>query len=162
MCNHWMIHYRLYISTTDFNYKISATGHYVKLLRTKLYDKREGSISHRELSIYAYTFQHHLHIEQIFLCCSDIPELLVPFVISLIEGGVTYKKEVITLEALRSQTRPRKPLRKINVTNYYRYVPFVVIIIRSFLHLKLVIGFVTRATRRMRHVEQELQTISEH
>jgi hypothetical protein len=37
MCNHWMVHYRLYISTTDSNYKISAKGHYVKLLRTKLY-----------------------------------------------------------------------------------------------------------------------------
>jgi hypothetical protein len=64
MCNHWMVHFRLYISTTDYNYKISAKGHYVKQLRTTLYDKREGSISHRELSIlYAETFQHHLHIE---------------------------------------------------------------------------------------------------
>jgi hypothetical protein len=44
ICNHWMAHCRLYISTTDFNYKISAKGHYVKLLRTKLYGKREGSV----------------------------------------------------------------------------------------------------------------------
>ena len=39
MCYHWMVHCRLYISTTDSNYKISAKGHYVKLLRRKLYDK---------------------------------------------------------------------------------------------------------------------------
>ena len=67
MCNHWMVHCRLYISTTYFNYNISAKGHYVKLLRRKLYDKREGSISHRELSIlYADIFQDHLHISQLF------------------------------------------------------------------------------------------------
>jgi hypothetical protein len=82
--------------------------------------------------------------------------------ISLIEGCVAYKKEVITLEALRSQTRPRKPLRKICVTNDYRYVPFVVIIIRAFPHLKLITGFVTRAARQVAHGDQELLTISKH
>jgi hypothetical protein len=40
-------------------YKISAKGHYVKLLRTKLYGKREGSILHRKLSIY---MQKHFSI----------------------------------------------------------------------------------------------------
>ena len=82
--------------------------------------------------------------------------------ISLIEGCVAYEKEVITLEALRSQTRPRKPLRKICVTNDYRYVPFVVIIIRAFPHLKLITGFVTRTTRQVAHGDQELLTISKH
>jgi hypothetical protein len=60
MCNHWMVHCRLYISTTNSNYKISAKGHYVKLLRRKLYDKREGSISHRELSIYMQDYASSL------------------------------------------------------------------------------------------------------
>jgi hypothetical protein len=82
--------------------------------------------------------------------------------ISVIEGCFAYEKEVITFEALRSQTRPRKPLRKICVTNDYRYVPFVVIIIQAFLHLKLITGFVTRATRQVAHGDQELLTISKH
>jgi hypothetical protein len=77
----------------------------------------------------------------------------------LIEGCVAYNKEVITVEALRSQTRPRKPLRKICVTNDYRYVPFVVIIIRAFSHLKLITGFVTRAARQVAHGDKELKEI---
>jgi hypothetical protein len=39
---------------------------------------------------------------------------------------------------------------------WYRYVPFVVIIIRSFPHSWLVTGSVTRVTRRVPQVEQEL------
>jgi hypothetical protein len=47
---------------------------------------------------------------------------------SLIEGCTTSNKEVITSEVLRSQPRYGKPWGNICVTNNYRYVPFVVII----------------------------------
>ena len=46
--------------------------------------------------------------------------------------------------------------------NEPRYVVFVVIIIRSFLHLWLVTGFVTKVTKQMSIVEQELLTLPEH
>jgi hypothetical protein len=42
------------------------------------------------------------------------------------------------------------------------YVPFVVIAIRSFPHSWLITGCVTRVTRRVSHVEQELLTLLEH
>ena len=45
-----------------------------------------------------------------------------------------------------------------NVNN----VPFVVITIRCFIHTWLIIGFVTRVTRRVARVEQELFTFPEH
>jgi hypothetical protein len=53
-------------------------------------------------------------------------------------------------------------LRSICVTNDHWYVPFVVIIIRSFPHSWLINGFVTRLTRRVPHVEQELLTLPDH
>jgi hypothetical protein len=42
------------------------------------------------------------------------------------------------------------------------YVPFVVIILRSFHHLWLINWFVARLTRLMTHVEQELLSFPEH
>ena len=42
------------------------------------------------------------------------------------------------------------------------YVPFVVIILRSFHHLWLINWFVTRLTRLKAHVEQELLSFPEH
>jgi hypothetical protein len=54
------------------------------------------------------------------------------------------------------------PLRNICVTNDYEYAPFVKITIWSFFHSWLVTGFVTRVTRQMPHVEQELLTLTEH
>jgi hypothetical protein len=48
------------------------------------------------------------------------------------------------------------------VSNDHGYVPFVVNTFRSFPHSWLITGFVTRLTRRLSLVEQELATLSEH
>ena len=53
-------------------------------------------------------------------------------------------------------------LLSICITNDHGYVPFVVITIRSIPLSWLVTGFVTRVTRRVPHVEQELLTLPEH
>jgi hypothetical protein len=45
---------------------------------------------------------------------------------------------------------------------YLIYVPLVVNTSRSFPHLRLITGFVTRLTRRLPLVEQELLTLPEH
>ena len=48
------------------------------------------------------------------------------------------------------------------VTNDHRYVPLVVNTSRSFPHPRLITGFVTRLTRWVPLVEQELLTLPEH
>jgi hypothetical protein len=48
------------------------------------------------------------------------------------------------------------------VTNDHGYVPLVVSTSRSFPHSRLITGFVTRLTRRVPLVEQELLTLPEH
>ena len=54
-------------------------------------------------------------------------------------------------------------LRNIYVTNDHEYgLPFVVIMIRSCPHSWLITRFVTRITRLIPHVEQELLTLPEH
>ena len=54
------------------------------------------------------------------------------------------------------------PLWNICVTNDHGYVPFVVNTSRSFPHAWLITGFITRLTRRVQLVEQELLTLPEH
>jgi hypothetical protein len=54
------------------------------------------------------------------------------------------------------------PLWNICVTNDHGYVPLVVNTSRSFPHSRLITGFVTRLTRRVPLVEQELLTLPEH
>jgi hypothetical protein len=54
------------------------------------------------------------------------------------------------------------PLCNICVTNDHGYVPLVVNTIRSFPHSWLITGFVTRLTRWVSLVEQELSTLPEH
>jgi hypothetical protein len=48
------------------------------------------------------------------------------------------------------------------VTNDHGYVPLVVNTSRSFPHSLLITGFVTKLTRRVPPVEQELPTLLEH
>jgi hypothetical protein len=50
----------------------------------------------------------------------------------------------------------------ISVTNDHGYVPLVINTSRSFTHSRLITGFVTRLTRRVPLVEQELLTLPEH
>ena len=54
------------------------------------------------------------------------------------------------------------PLWNICVTNDHGYVPLVVNTSRSFPHSRLITGFLTRLTRRVPLVEQELLTLLEH
>jgi hypothetical protein len=50
----------------------------------------------------------------------------------------------------------------ISVTNDHGYVPLVVNTFRFFPHSRLITGFVTRLTRRVPLVEQELPTLPDH
>ena len=122
--------------------------------------------------LYVATFQQHLHMEYISLRWYDNSELVVPIRISLIEGcclqgsywtkGSFRKVEVITSKILRSPPWLGWPLWNICVTNDHGYVPLVVSTYRYFPHSRLTTGFVTRLTRRVPLVEQELLTFPEH
>jgi hypothetical protein len=63
---------------------------------------------------------------------------------------------------LRSPPRLGSPLRNICVTNDHGYVPLVVNTSRYFSRSWLITGFVTRLTRRVSLVGQELNTLPEH
>ena len=67
-----------------------------------------------------------------------------------------------TLKILRSPPSLGWMLWNICVTNYHGYVPLVVNTSRSFPHLWLITRFVTRLTRWVPLVEQELPTLPEH
>ena len=72
------------------------------------------------------------------------------------------KVEVITSKILRSPPSLGWPLWNICVSNDHGYVSLVVNTSRSFPHSRLITGFVTRLTRRVPLMEQELLTIPEH
>jgi hypothetical protein len=85
-------------------------------------------------------------------CWYDIPERVVPIKIV----------EVITSKILRSPPWLGWPLWNICVTNDNGYVPLVINTSRSFPHSWSITGFVTRLTRRVPLVEQEIPTLPEH
>ena len=68
----------------------------------------------------------------------------------------------IISKVLRSPPSFGWPWWNICVTNDHGYVPLVVSTFRSFPQSWLIIGFVTRLTRRVSLVEQELPTLLEH
>jgi hypothetical protein len=72
------------------------------------------------------------------------------------------KVEVIISNILLSPAWLGWPLWNICVTNDHGYVPLVINTSRSFPHSQLITGFVTRLTRRMPLVEQELLILPEH
>ena len=72
------------------------------------------------------------------------------------------KDEVITSNIGRSPPWLGWPLWNICVTNDHRYVPLVVNTSRSFPYSRPITGFVTRLTRRVPLVEQEVLTLPEH
>jgi hypothetical protein len=72
------------------------------------------------------------------------------------------KVEVITSKMLRSPPWLGWPLWNICVTNDHGYVPLVVNTPRSCPHSRLITGFVTRLTRRVPLVKQELPTLPGH
>jgi hypothetical protein len=72
------------------------------------------------------------------------------------------KLKSITSKVLRSPLWLGWPLWNICVKNYHRYVPLVVNTSQSFPHSWLITGFITRVTRRVPLVEQELLTLLGH
>jgi hypothetical protein len=72
------------------------------------------------------------------------------------------KVEIITWKMWRSPPWHGWPLWNICVTNYHRYVTLLLNTSRSFPHSWLITGFVTRLTRRVPQVEQELPILPEH
>ena len=73
-----------------------------------------------------------------------------------------WRVSIYTSKVLRSPPWLGWPLWNICVTNNHRYVPLIVNTSRSFPHSWFITGFVTRLTRRVSLVEQELLTLPEH
>ena len=71
----------MYASFLDLNLEIDSEGR----IRTELYDKID-CLNFPIFHLYVATFQQHLYMEYISLSRYDIPELVVPVRISLIEG----------------------------------------------------------------------------
>ena len=119
--------------------------------------------------LYVATFQQHLHMKYIPPSGYDIPELVISIRISLIEDwclqGSYWTKGSPWLSwshQLQSPLWLGWPLWYICVTNDQGYVPFVLSTSRSFPHSWPITGFVTRLTRRVPLVEQELLTLPGH
>jgi hypothetical protein len=111
------------------------------------------------------------YLHNIYLSCSNIPELDVPLGMSLIEGYPTRKLLNQELTSLKMKPSLRKFYSRhhnfvnrygISVTNEHVYAPLLVSISWSFTHSWLIAGFVTRVTLRVSLVEQELLTLQEH
>ena len=73
-----------------------------------------------------------------------------------------WRVNIYTSKVLRSPPWLGWPLWNICVTNNHRYVPLIVNTSRSFPHSWFITRFVTRLTRRVSLVEQELPTLPEH
>ena len=98
--------------------------------------------------LYVATFQQHLHMEYIALrACGSFQERV---------AANKEAVEVITSKVLRSPPWLSRQLWNICVANDHGYVPLVVNTSRFFPHSWLITGFVTRLTRRVPLVEQEL------
>ena len=69
---------------------------------------------------------------------------------------------VITLKVLRVATITWLTVTEYLCHKWHKYVPLVVITIRSFPHSWLITRIVTRVTQRVPHVEHELLTLPEH
>ena len=116
--------------------------------------------------LYVATFQQHLHMEYIYLSWSDIPELVIPMMISLIEANKEATEQGFLMGKLKSSSFTVPTMTWPNdgiycVTNDHGYVPFDVVIIRSYYNSWVIFRFLTRVTRQVQHVEQELLTLSE-
>ena len=108
-------------------------------------------------------------MEYISLSWSDISELLVPITISLIEGFCYQRSYLIKdfywlswnhhFERFTGATMTwfkKKALHDICVTDDQWYITFFAITIPIFPHSRLITGLVTRVTRCVTLVEQEL------
>jgi hypothetical protein len=123
-----------------------------------------SKVSQQTANIYVATFQQHLHMEYTSLSWYDIPELVVPIRISLIEGcwiqgndwlkGSSWLSWSHHFESFAVPPWHGRPLWNINVTNDQGCVPLVVSISRSFPYSWPITGFETKFTRRVPLVEQ--------
>ena len=123
-----------YVSYLDLHLEIDSEGQ----LRTKIYDK----IDDLNFPVVNLTF----------ICINIHIEPMVPF----------DEVEVITSKIARSPSWLGWPLWNFRVTNDHGYVPHVLNTSRYFPHSRLITGFITRLTRRMLLVEQELLPLPEH
>ena len=135
--------------------------------------KRLFQFPHCELSIYVQLHSSSTCIWSIYLSVDTIFQSLC-FLSGFPWWRVAANKEateprvplgyveVITPKVLRSPPWLGWPIWNICITNDHGYVPLVVNTSRSFPHSWLITGFVTRLTRRVSLVEQELFTLQEH
>jgi hypothetical protein len=92
----------------------------------------------------------------------DILDIGLLLTRKLLNQGFILVKLKLHFEILRSPPWHGWPLWDICVTNDHGYIPFVVNTSSSFPHSWLITGFVTRLTRRVLLVEQEIPTFPEH
>jgi hypothetical protein len=95
-----------------------------------------------QLPVYESNLKRHLNVDYISLRWYDIPELLFPIKIC------SHNEWVIASKYLCHR--------------YLGTVPLVVVITPSFMRLWLITVSVTRVTRRILLVEQEMLTLPEH
>ena len=95
-----------------------------------------------KLPVYESNFKRHLNVDYISLRWYDIPELLFPIKIC------SHNEWVIASKYLCHR--------------YLETVPLVVVITPSFMRWWLITVSVTRVTRRILLVEQEMLTLPEH
>ena len=156
-------------SYLDLHLEIDSEGR----LRTKLYDKRKDF----NFSIVNFPFicsnmpaahAYGVYISQLIRysrACSSYQDFL--------DRGLLLARKLLNQRFLL--VKLKSSLRKfysrhhdlvdrygISVTNDHGYVPLVISTSRSFPRSWLITGFVTRLTRRVSLVEQELATLSEH
>jgi hypothetical protein len=122
--------------------------------------------------LYVASFQQHLHNAYISLKCYDIPELVAPIGISLLEDAANTKLLKSTFFLVKVMSSLQKwyghhhdlvdRYRMCLCHNDHRYVPLIVSTARSFTHSRLIIGFVTIFTRRVPLMHHDLQTLQEH
>jgi hypothetical protein len=119
--------------------------------------------------LYVAAFQKQLHMEYISLSWYDIPELVVPILDrgllltrKLLNQGFHLLKLKSSLPKFYGRHHDLVDCYGISVTNNHGYVPLVVSTSQSFPHSWLITVFVTRLTRLIPLVKQELPTLPEH
>ena len=122
--------------------------------------------------LYVAAFEQHLHMEYTSLSWYDMPELVVPIRISLIYGcckqesywtkGSSWLSWSHHFESLTVATMTWLTAMEYLCHKWPRLCSTCCKHVPSFPHSWLITGFVTRITRRVPLVEQELLTLPEH
>ena len=125
--------------------------------------------------LYIATFQQHLHMEYFSLSRSDITRLVVSIIQDVLDRWLLLPRKLLIqwflLVKFKSSLRKvlwsppwlDYPLRNICVTNNDEYIQVSLVISMVISSSTwLITGFVTRLTRLVSLVEQELLTLQEH